>query len=256
MIARAARWSGAGAARAVAAEHRCREPARRSPSCASATSRSRATRRTTTRSSPPTWCSAGSSSAAINLNLREEKGFTYGARTSFDFRRLAGPFALQVSVQTRGDRGSHPGVDAARSRRFAVRGRSRADELATGVAALTRGYARNFETAEQLARAVTQHGALRPARRLLRTTSSRVVEQITADDITRVARQYLDPARLTTLIVGDYDAVASDLPKLALGVPVILAPTRSELDRGSFPSGVLVIGPEAFEVWRLRRLIG
>jgi zinc protease len=36
----------------------------------------------------------------INLNLREEKGLTYGARTSFDFRRLPGPFLLQVSVQT------------------------------------------------------------------------------------------------------------------------------------------------------------
>ena len=33
----------------------------------------------------------------INLNLREDKGLTYGARTSFDFRRLPGPFALQVS---------------------------------------------------------------------------------------------------------------------------------------------------------------
>ena len=36
----------------------------------------------------------------INLNLREDKGFTYGARTAFDFRRGPGPFALQVSVQT------------------------------------------------------------------------------------------------------------------------------------------------------------
>ena len=36
----------------------------------------------------------------INLNLREDKGFTYGARTAFEFRRLPGPFALQVSVQT------------------------------------------------------------------------------------------------------------------------------------------------------------
>ena len=36
----------------------------------------------------------------INLNLREDKGFTYGARTAFDFRRLPGPFVLQVSVQT------------------------------------------------------------------------------------------------------------------------------------------------------------
>src|SRR6185436_20565979 len=38
----------------------------------------------------------------INLNLREAKGFTYGARTAFDFRRMPGPFALQVSVQTAG----------------------------------------------------------------------------------------------------------------------------------------------------------
>src|SRR5439155_6363571 len=36
----------------------------------------------------------------INLNLREGKGVTYGARTAFDFRRLPGPFVLQVSVQT------------------------------------------------------------------------------------------------------------------------------------------------------------
>ena len=36
----------------------------------------------------------------INLKLREEKGFTYGARSSFDYRRQAGPFAVQASVQT------------------------------------------------------------------------------------------------------------------------------------------------------------
>ena len=38
----------------------------------------------------------------INLNLREDKGLTYGARTAFEFRRLSGPFVLQVSVQTSG----------------------------------------------------------------------------------------------------------------------------------------------------------
>ena len=46
----------------------------------------------------------------INLNLREEKGFTYGARTSFDFRRMAGPFALQVSVQTAATAAGHSRV--------------------------------------------------------------------------------------------------------------------------------------------------
>src|SRR5207244_9024586 len=35
----------------------------------------------------------------INLNLRENKGVTYGARTAFEFRRLPGPFVLHVSGQ-------------------------------------------------------------------------------------------------------------------------------------------------------------
>src|SRR5262249_43024004 len=38
----------------------------------------------------------------INLNLREHKGLTSGARTAFEFKRMAGPFAMQVSVQTSG----------------------------------------------------------------------------------------------------------------------------------------------------------
>ena len=36
----------------------------------------------------------------INMNLREDKGYTYGARTSFDFRLGRGPFQLPASVQT------------------------------------------------------------------------------------------------------------------------------------------------------------
>src|SRR5262249_40155461 len=77
-----------------------------------------------------------------NLNLRESKGLTYGARTSFEFRRRPGPFSLQVSVQTSatvlaiqesiaeiaGIRDSRPATDA---------------ELALGIATLTRGYARS-----------------------------------------------------------------------------------------------------------------
>ena len=43
-----------------------------------------------------------------------------------------------------------------RWKRSAGRGRSPREELDTGRAALTRGYARNFETAEQVARAAAQ----------------------------------------------------------------------------------------------------
>ncbi|MEQ1727546.1 MAG: pitrilysin family protein [Vicinamibacterales bacterium] len=157
----------------------------------------------------------------INLNLREEKGFTYGARTSFDFRRMPGPFSLQVSVQTAATveaiRESMLEIAAIRDSRPVS-----ADELSLGVAALTRGYARNFETAEQLARAATQLALYDLPDTYFDEFVSRV-EAITIDDVTRVARQYLSPDRLTTLIVGDYSAVSRGLPKLDLGAPSILA---------------------------------
>ena len=157
----------------------------------------------------------------INLNLREEKGFTYGARTSFDFRRLPGPFSLQVSVQTAATveaiRESMHEIAAIRDARPVS-----VDELSLGVAALTRGYARNFETAEQLARAATQLALYDLPDNYFDEFVLRV-EAVTVDDVTRVAQQYLSPDRLTTLIVGDYSAVSRGLLTLKLGVPSMLA---------------------------------
>jgi predicted Zn-dependent peptidase len=158
----------------------------------------------------------------VNLNLRQDKGFTYGARTSFDFRRLPGPFTLQVSVHTaatgRAIAESLAEIDGIRGQRPVT-----PEELALGVAALTRGFARNFETAEQIARAVGQialydlpddyFDAFVPA-----------VERVTAADVTRVAARHLDPDRLSVLVVGDLDAVGADLAGLGFGDPLVLAP--------------------------------
>jgi predicted Zn-dependent peptidase len=157
----------------------------------------------------------------INLNLREEKGFTYGARTSFDFRRLPGPFSLQVSVETattaeaiRESLGESAGIRGARP--------VTADELALGVAALTRGYARNFETAEQVARAVAQIALYNLPDTWFDEFVSRI-ERVSLDEVTAAAARHLDPDRLTTLVVGDFDAIARDLDGLGLGEPVALA---------------------------------
>ncbi len=157
----------------------------------------------------------------INMNLREDKGYTYGARTSFDFRRGPGPFVLHASVQSdatadailealselRGIRGDRP----------VTRG-----ELETGRAALTRGYPRNFETAEQISRAAAQlalHG-------LPDDHFSTFVPKVLAVDeaeVTRVAARHLDPAKLLTVIVGDRDKVGPTLARLDLGAATELA---------------------------------
>ena len=41
----------------------------------------------------------GQFTSRINRNLREEKGITYGARTAFELRRVAGSFSCDTSVQ-------------------------------------------------------------------------------------------------------------------------------------------------------------
>ena len=158
----------------------------------------------------------------INLNLREDKGFTYGARTVFDFRRLPGPFSLQVSVQTAA---TARAIAESLSEIEAIRGPRPVspEELSLGVAALTRGYPRNFETADQVARAITQIALYDLPDDYFADFVPRV-EAVTAAEVTRVTSAYLDPSRLTTLVVGDLDAIAGDLTALALGEPVVLSP--------------------------------
>jgi zinc protease len=156
----------------------------------------------------------------VNLNLREDKGFTYGARTTFDFRKQAGPFVLQVSVQTAATAAA---IRESLSEIAAIRG-SRpvgADELAVGVAALTRGYARNFETADQVARATAQL-VLYDLPDDYFTQFVPTVERITPEEVTRAAERHLRPQELTTLIVGDLEAIRPSLGQLGLGEPHVL----------------------------------
>ncbi len=158
----------------------------------------------------------------INLNLRENKGLTYGARSAFDFRRLSGPFILQASVQTTG---TARAIEESIGEIAGIRGPRpvSAEELALGIAALTRGYARSFETGEQIGRAALQLALYDLPDDYYEQFVPRI-ERVTSDDVSRVMQRHLDPARLTTLVVGDFDVVRQDLDRLGLGEPVVLSP--------------------------------
>ena len=156
----------------------------------------------------------------INLNLREDKGFTYGARTSFEFRRRPGPFVLQVGVQTAA---TARAIEESIGELTAIRGARpvTADELSLATAALTRGYARNFETAEQIARGAMQLALYDlPDDYFAQFVPN--IERVTCDDVSRAMTAHLDPARLTTLVVGDLAAIGADLERLSLGAPAVL----------------------------------
>ena len=186
-------------------------PARRSRSCASATSAWRA--------STPDYHAllvlnmilGGQFVSRINMKLREEKGFTYGARTAFDFRR--GPGSVRAADQRAVGRDGRRARArrSASSRPSAATGRSRARSCELGRAALTRGYPRNFETAEQVARAAAQLALYDLPDDYFSTF---VPTSAGADRGRRHARrrtQHLDPARLLTVVVGDRDKVGPSL---------------------------------------------
>lgn len=157
----------------------------------------------------------------VNLKLREEKAYTYGARTSFDWRRGISPFVLQTSVHTAstadaiadslaeiaGLRGTRPPTD---------------EEMSLAKASLTRGYPRGFETAQQVARSVSVLSLYGLPDTYFEEFVPKV-NAVTSADVVEAAVRHLDPAKLTTLVVGDYSAIADSLRGLNLGEPQLRA---------------------------------
>ncbi len=158
----------------------------------------------------------------INMKLRQEKGLTYGARTAFDFRRGRGPFVLQTSVQSDGTaeavRSSLAELEAIRSDRPPT-----AEEVEVAKAALTRGYARNFETAEQIARAMAQLVLYGLPDDYFDTFTSKV-GNVTVERARQAAVNHLNPDRLATAIVSDSSIVLPQMAAAGLGEPTPLLP--------------------------------
>ena len=152
----------------------------------------------------------GQFTSRINRRLREEKGITYGAHSSFDFRRLAGSFSCDSSVQ--GDATADAIADVL-AEFAAIRDERVGDEeLAAARASLTRGYVRNFETAGQIGRAAVQLATYG----LADDTFDRFVpaiEAVTADDV-QSAAAVIRPEQATVVVVGDAQVCGSSLERI------------------------------------------
>jgi predicted Zn-dependent peptidase len=154
----------------------------------------------------------GQFTSRINRRLREEKGVTYGARTSFDFRRVAGSFSCETSVQSNATAIAVGDILAELEDVRRV-GAVTIDELERGKASLTRGYVRNFETAGQMVRAAAQLATLS----LADDTFDRFVSAVDAVDIDalhRAALEFIRPADVTVVVVGDSDQCRAPLESL------------------------------------------
>jgi zinc protease len=158
----------------------------------------------------------GQFTSRINQLLRETKGFTYGARTTFDFRRTCSTFSCDTSVQTNSTAEAVADVleafEAVRSTRPIA-----GDELDRAKNSLTRGYARHFETAAHLVRAAVELAKFD----LPDDAFDRFVPAVAAlveDDVISAAREVIHPDQSVGVIVGDARRIKSDLDRLGKSI--------------------------------------
>ncbi len=155
----------------------------------------------------------------LNLNLRERKGYTYGVRSSFDFRRMPGPFSVQTSVQTDAT------ADAAGQILEELAGirhskPARDDEITLSMSTLTKGYPRNFETTGQVARGMAQLALFELPDDSFAVFGPRIRE-LDGTAVTRAALAFLHPEAATVVAVGDLERIQAGMERLGLGEAVV-----------------------------------
>ena len=142
----------------------------------------------------------GSFTSRLNQNLRENKGYTYGAGSGFAMRRLAGPFTATASVVTAKTDSSL--IEFFRELRRIRDSIVPAEEVAKAKTYLALSLPENFETtrgaAGQFLDVITNDLPLN-----YWSTYIQRINAVTPADVQRVARQYIDPDRFAIVLVGD-----------------------------------------------------
>jgi predicted Zn-dependent peptidase len=155
----------------------------------------------------------GSFTSRLNQNLREARGYTYGAGSRFDMRRAAGPFTASAEiVSAKSDSALIEFMKELNNIRQTVP----ADELSRAKRYLQLQLPENFETTQQIAAALVPV-ALYGLPLDYYNNYVQNIEAITQADVARVAQQYINPSSLAIVIVGDRKTIEQALKSTNVG---------------------------------------
>lgn len=159
-------------------------------------------------------------SGRLNLNLREDKGYSYGAFSGFNERSTYGHWSASAGVQTNTTKESL--VEFERELRGIAGERPiTAQELADAKANLVRGYAQQFETNAQVAGEISTlfvYGL--PLDSLGKYESA--IDALTPEQVAAMAKKYVDASKTVILVVGDRSKIEEGVRSLNLGKVVVL----------------------------------
>lgn len=142
---------------------------------------------------------AGASSRVF-MNLREEKGYTYGAYTRIDAKKHAGDFEATAEVRTSvtGDSLKEFFFELDRIREEVVPD----EELADAKNFLTGVFPIRAETQEGLTNLIVNQELHGLPHDYLQTYREHI-DTVTAEDVQRVAKSFIKPDEMAIVIVGD-----------------------------------------------------
>jgi predicted Zn-dependent peptidase len=152
----------------------------------------------------------GGAAARLFLNLREEKGYTYGVYSSFTALKYPGPWRAGGDVRTEVTAGAMTEFlkEFQRIRDEKVP----ATELDEAKRAIVAGFALSLESpTELLSYAIVRKIYGFPPDYW--DTYPAQVMAVTADDIQRVARKYVNPENLQVVAVGDVSKIRTVMEK-------------------------------------------
>jgi zinc protease len=153
-------------------------------------------------------------SGRINMNLRERRGYSYGAYTQFLFRRNPGPFVVAGGIRT--DATAPAVTEIFNEINGMIAGPMSADELQKAREALANSLPGAFETSVNTVNSFSNIFIYDLGLDYY-TRYTQEVRAVTAEQAFDVARKYLVPDRLVVIAVGDRTVIEPELRKLNLG---------------------------------------
>lgn len=156
----------------------------------------------------------GSFSSRLNTNLRETKGFSYGAGSRFQNRPIPGPFLASSQVRTNVTDSSL--VEFMKELEAIRTAPVEPAELDRARAYLALGLPGDFETTGQMAGQLAELLTFGQDPAFFESYVRNVMG-VTADDVRRVAGTWINPDRMVIVVVGDLEKVRPAIERLGLG---------------------------------------
>jgi len=160
----------------------------------------------------------GAFNGVVNMILREEKGYTYGARTSFEGTSTTGYFVASSAVQSNATLES---VQIFKDEITKYRNGISEEDLVFTKNAMLKSNALRFETISALRGMLTQIARYDYPLDFIKKQEE-ILQNMSLGKHKSLARFYLHPEKMIYLIVGDAQSQFEKLKELGLGNPILI----------------------------------